>query len=340
MPLDLVKVDPKFGSQQDLISLVDTAHSLGLKVLFDCVIHGFSPDSPLLRSTPEAFIRNPDGSFARHPIWNSVSTDWASEQYLDHIRKVVRYDCETYHIDGYRVDAASFKGPNWNRIDSYASGSRSPHVMTVMLQTLREYNPDSILLNEVFGPLFYSTSNLAHDNQCEAVPWLMRQMKLGNLNAEDYRKHLWYVWSMLPEGTDRVFYTRNHDTSWFAAFEAYDPMYFAFESIHAFCGVPSVFSGDPKHPPLPGESEWRLYRSIFQARKRLEGPLDLSFPSEIPQVFHGLRGQTPFYVSLGNEPLLVRAEGRYRDVLNQYFVNSKEGLLTVEPFQVLIRESR
>jgi hypothetical protein len=42
-PLDLFAVDPKYGTQADLQELVRTAHGLGMKVLFDMVIHGFHP---------------------------------------------------------------------------------------------------------------------------------------------------------------------------------------------------------------------------------------------------------------------------------------------------------
>ena len=56
--LDPYTLDPAFGEPEDLKALVKRAHELGMRFLFDMVIHGIHPDSPLVRSHPEYFTHN------------------------------------------------------------------------------------------------------------------------------------------------------------------------------------------------------------------------------------------------------------------------------------------
>lgn len=274
-PIDLYAVDPQFGTEEDLRTLVDTAHSLGMKVLFDMVIHGFHPSSPVVKQRPEIFVHNVDGSLALHPTWKSVSTDWASNAYQDYMVKLVEHDLHKYNIDGYRIDAASYKGPNWDKripYPAYRSGADAPVLMKRMLTAMRARKPDCMFLNEVFGPVFYSVSNLSHDNQTEAVEVLMKKMTQGAYTAADYREHVQNVYAMLPPGANRVFFARNHDTSWFYHFSGYTPLFFCFEAVHAFFGIPEVFAGDPKYPFNPDDDPaiYHTYRKIFAASEQHE----------------------------------------------------------------------
>jgi hypothetical protein len=268
-PIDLYEVETKYGTKSDLKSLVHTAHALGMKVLFDMVIHGFNQQAPIIQQKPLLFIKEPTGKPALHPTWKSVSTDWASEAYQQYMVELVLHDLQEYDIDGYRIDAASYKGPNWDpniSYPAYKSGASAPVLMTKMLKAMRAKKPDAIFLNEVFGPVFYTVSNLSHDNQTEAVEMLSEKMRKGFYHADDYKQYLTQVYSMLPSGANRVFFSRNHDTSWFYHFNGYTPLYFCFEAIHAFFGIPEVFAGDAgyKHNPQPGVYE--LYRKLFDMR--------------------------------------------------------------------------
>lgn len=48
-PVDLYKMNEKYGTEQDLKEMVKTAHSLNMRVLFDMVIHGFNTTSPVVQ---------------------------------------------------------------------------------------------------------------------------------------------------------------------------------------------------------------------------------------------------------------------------------------------------
>jgi hypothetical protein len=307
-PTDLYAVDTAFGTAAELRALVDAAHRLGMRVLFDMVIHGFDERSPVTRRRPELFVHTEEGGLAKHPTWGSISTDWASEAYVRYMADYVRHDLATYDIDGYRVDAASYKGPNWDpRIPypAYASGARSPEVMRRMLDALQATKPDAVLLSEVFGPVFYSVSNLAHDNQTEAVQKFVEDMEAGRVTAADYKAHMASVHALLPEGANRVYFGRNHDTSWFYHFDGYTPRFLALDAIHALTAIPEVFAGDPKHGPNPDDDPavWSYYAALFGLRgeypELARGDLLLEeVRSDNPHVFTALR-------QLGDSVVLV-----------------------------------
>lgn len=272
-PIDQFAVEEAYGSEEDLKQLVVEAHRLGLKVLFDMVIHGMNEKSELPKQRPELFCRDEKGELARHPTWKSITFDWASPAYRKYMVTLALHDLEKYGIDGYRVDAQTFKGPTWDPklpYPAYATGSASHEIIAEMLAAMRAKKPDVTMLSEVFGPLFYTCCDLVHDNQTEAPQYFLNLYAEGRASARDYREHIAEVYDALPEGALRVYFARNHDTSWFYKFGGYTPRFLALEAAHAFFGVPEVFAGDPKHGPSPDEDAavWGYYRKLFAARAK------------------------------------------------------------------------
>lgn len=272
-PLDLYTVNEAYGTPSDLKQLVAEAHELGMRVLFDMVIHGFNPRSGVVNDRPDLFVKTDTGGLALHPTWKSVTTDWASPAYQQYMADLVRHDVREYGIDGYRVDAATYKGAGWNPeapYPAYRDGSAAPELMEAMLRAMRETRPDAVLLSEVFGPAFYGVCNLAHDNQTEAVQLLLEKMDAGTYTAQDYKRHLELVFSVLPSGANRVFFARNHDTSWFFRFGGYTPRFLSMDAVHIFFAIPEFFAGDPGHGPHPEDDPavYNWYSRMLAYRKR------------------------------------------------------------------------
>lgn len=296
-PIDYYEIKPELGTKEELQALVEEAHRLEMRVMFDMVIHGFNEDSPILQQRPDLFVHKVGGGIVRHATWRSMSTDWASEAYQSYMAELARHHAETYNMDGYRLDAAAYKGPNWMpdlAYPAYRSGTASPAVIRAIRDGLQAVNPEATILNEVFGPVFYSVSNLSHDNQTSAAQVFLEQMKAGRVTARHYKEHLENVYAMLPEGANRVFYARNHDTSWFYHFNGYTPRFMAMEAIHAFTAIPSVFAGDPNNGPNPDSSVYAYYEDLFELRERFpelaDGTLLLrEVESSEPKVFTSVR---------------------------------------------------
>jgi glycosidase len=363
MPVDPFVVEPKFGTEADLQEMVRTAHALGMKVFFDMVIHGLSPKSRWAQARDSLFIQDAAGTPLPHPVWKSTSTDWADPAYQQFMVDLVRHDLKTYDIDGYRVDAATYKGPSWepNRPEPpYRAGAAAPELMQKMLAAMQALKPGAVLLSEVFGPAFYTVSNLVHDNQCEAPQYCLEQLAAGRYTARDYWHHLANVYDALPRGANRVLYTRNHDTSWFFHFNGYTKPFFAFEAVHALFGIPEVFAGDPNHPHHPDDDPavYATYARYFEFRQAnpvfRQGEVRLrDAQSDNAQVFAGTRalaGQTGIgLVSFSERPESVTltlqvpappAVLRLRDVLTGQFlevprVGTHTYALRLQPYQVL-----
>jgi glycosidase len=361
-PIDLFQVNSDYGSEKDLQELVKTAHSLGMKVLFDMVIHGMNEKSPLMMERPELFCKDKDGNIVRHPTWKSMTFDWASPDYQAFMMSLVQHDLDVYDIDGYRVDAASYKGPNWDPMlpyPAFRSGAAAPELMANMLETLRRTKPDAVLLSEVFGPLFHHICNFVHDNQTEAAQMMIEKIDAGEATAETYKTHLADVFDMLPPGANRVFYTRNHDTSWFYHFKGYTPRFLAFEAVHALCAIPEIFSGDPDHGPNPEDdpATYNYYQQLFALRGKyktlVEGrPLFREVVSSNPLVFSAIKEwgdqRMLILVSMSRQKETVTLQfdpsiGRIASVVRLIGLNKneaimKDSMLTLEPFAVFVGE--
>jgi starch synthase (maltosyl-transferring) len=271
-PLDFYTVDPDYGSATDLRQLVAEAHRLGFHVLFDMVIHGFDPLSPVVRQHPEFFCHDENGQIALHPEWKSATVDWAHPGYRRYMAALARHHAEKFGFDGYRVDAASFKGPNWDPAlpyPAYLSGTAALELLREMLAAIRAVNPDAVLLNEVFGPLYYGVCDLAHDNMTMGPQIFLEKLALGEATALDYKRHMQAVLDLLPSGARRVYFARNHDTSWFYHFNGYTPAFLALDAVHILLAIPEIFAGDPDHGPnLDDDPEViAFYRRLLAKRR-------------------------------------------------------------------------
>jgi glycosidase len=353
MPLDLFEVKPEYGTKEELKQLVGRAHELGMKVFFDMVIHGFSAKSSTLQDEPEMFVRTESGSFEKHRVWKSISTDWASEEYSNYMKRLVRHDILTYNIDGYRVDAASFKNPGWNPdlpYPAYKCGSDAAALLTGMIGAMREIKPEAMMLSEVFGPLFYTVSNLGHDNNTEAPGLFLELLEKKEVTITDYKLHLERTRLMLPKDARRVYFARNHDTSWFYHFNGYTRPFMNLEAIHALCGIPEIFAGDTC-TINPDEAVFNQYKQLFRIKGKhkafSKGSLFLSeIASDQPNVFAAVReykGEAFLVlVSVDANPVVVnlRTTGKLSGILKQKGSSEMERIFSDQPAKTIANPDR
>lgn len=105
---DYRTVDPALGGEEALDRFLAAAHSLGLRVIMDIVFNHTSPDSLLVSTHPEWFIKDRDGRPSRKV------DDWSDVVDLDFSVPAVRtWLVDTLvlwlnrGIDGFRCDVAS-----------------------------------------------------------------------------------------------------------------------------------------------------------------------------------------------------------------------------------------
>ncbi len=144
--------DTSYGSPEDLKSLVDAAHQLGLMVLLDVVYNHFGPEGNYLHAYCPQFF-NP----AHHTPWGAaINFDGeASRTVRDFFVHNVLYWIEEYGMDGLRLDAI-----HAIRDDS------DPHIVVEIARALRE------------GPGRGRHVHLVLENEANESRYLERDAKL------------------------------------------------------------------------------------------------------------------------------------------------------------------
>ncbi|MBJ9943609.1 malto-oligosyltrehalose trehalohydrolase [Burkholderia multivorans] len=92
--------DASYGRPEELKSLIDAAHGLGLQVFLDVVYNHFGPDGNLLPRYAPAFFRDD-----RHTAWGPA-IDFSRAQTSAFFIENALYWIDEYRFDGLRIDAA------------------------------------------------------------------------------------------------------------------------------------------------------------------------------------------------------------------------------------------
>ena len=113
---DYSAIDPSLGTSQDLVTLVSTAHGLGMHVILDEVLNHTSWDNALITQHPEYYLhcdnnRSNAGSIG---IGADFFKDVAQLDYITqpdmglrpYITNMLLSWIQTYDIDGFRFDTA------------------------------------------------------------------------------------------------------------------------------------------------------------------------------------------------------------------------------------------
>lgn len=116
---DFYDINPEFGSLDDFITLVDTAHEMGFKVIMDMVFnhtgwdHSWITDHPEWYTTSNGEIIHPPGT-----NWLDVADlNFSNDALVEELGKILTYWVDDYHIDGFRFDyAAGVPKSVWNSL--------------------------------------------------------------------------------------------------------------------------------------------------------------------------------------------------------------------------------
>ena len=99
----------RFGTPEDLKSLVDTAHGMGLRVIMD-LVHSHAVKNErdglsLFDGTPYQYFH--DGPKGWHRAWDSRCFDYGKTGVLHFLLSNCRYWLDEFHFDGYRFDGVT-----------------------------------------------------------------------------------------------------------------------------------------------------------------------------------------------------------------------------------------
>ncbi len=145
---DYYGVNASYGTSADLTNLINTAHSLGMKVILDEVLNHTSWDNALTTQHPE-YYRHSDGNAynvaSEEQAFNFsdvVQLDYSNQSYglWTYMYNMLKSWITTYNVDGFRFDTA----------DDPSGPSRNiPQPFWQQLRTsLEATKPDILMLGE------------------------------------------------------------------------------------------------------------------------------------------------------------------------------------------------
>ena len=108
---DYLKVNPEFGTLDDLKHFVAAAHQQGMYVILDWVANHTAWDNVLVTEHPEWYARNWKGDFRPTPWfdWSDIiDLDYSHPELRKYMTDALKYWVREADIDGYRCDVAGF----------------------------------------------------------------------------------------------------------------------------------------------------------------------------------------------------------------------------------------
>jgi 1,4-alpha-glucan branching enzyme len=150
----------RFGTPEDLKSLVDEAHGMGLRVIMD-IVHSHAVKNErdglsLFDGTPYQYFH--DGSKGWHSAWDSRCFDYGKTEVLHFLLSNCRYWLDEFRFDGYRFDGVTSMlywdhglGRAFTCYADYFDGSMDDDAwcyLALANRVIHEVNPSAITIAE------------------------------------------------------------------------------------------------------------------------------------------------------------------------------------------------
>jgi glycosidase len=264
---DYFRVNPEFGSLDDLKHFVSAVHAQGMHVILDWVANHTAWDNPLVTEHPEWYARDWKGDFRPTPWWDwpdIIDLDYEQEGIRRFMTEALKYWVSAVDIDGYRCDVAGFLPTDfWNRARTELDAIK-PVFMLAEWE-----NRD--LHSEAFDMTYAWTWN-------ETV----HKITMGQANLNSLYKY--YSWNekAFPANGMRMLFVSNHDkNAWEGTeFEQFgDGLETAIVLSVVSEGMPLIYNGQEAGNPRrlaffeKDPIEWKqhplgdLYKKLFALKK-------------------------------------------------------------------------
>ena len=197
---DYEKIDPEYGTEQDAKEFIDEAHKLGMRVMFDLVFLHCGPNAKLVKTHPEYFRKNPDGSM-HLTVWKFPEFDFTKSEVREYFWANMEYWVRELGCDGYRMDVADgIPLDFWEEARRRMDKIRTDVCFFAEGQRVQ----DQLLAFDLnYGFSFWGTLKYLYDKDGKGQNWL----------ASDVRKICERMKNERPIGARIVHYLDNHDLS-------------------------------------------------------------------------------------------------------------------------------
>ena len=102
---DYYRIDPEYGTDEDLKRFTAYAHELGMRVILDLVYYHCGPCAVFIPHHPDFVKREADGS-VRNGRWHFPELNFDSPALREYLLANMEYFIREFDVDGYRCDVA------------------------------------------------------------------------------------------------------------------------------------------------------------------------------------------------------------------------------------------
>jgi len=219
----------RFGTPEDLKTLVDTAHAAGLMVIMD-IIHSHAVSNEvegLSRFDGTLYQYFHDGPRGLHEAWNSRCFDYGKHQVLHFLLSNCRFWLDEYSFDGFRFDGITSMiyhhhglGKSFTSYDDYFDESVDEDALTYLAlanRLIHDVRRDALTIAEDISGMpglaaGFSEGGFGFDYRfAMGVPdYWIRLIK--EMPDEDWpMEHLWYELTNRRGDEKTISYAESHD---------------------------------------------------------------------------------------------------------------------------------
>ncbi|MGB8358455.1 MAG: alpha amylase C-terminal domain-containing protein [Bacteroidales bacterium] len=150
----------RFGTPDELMELIDTAHGMGLRVIMD-LIHSHAVANTLeglglLDGDPALYFHK--GARRMHVAWDSLCYDYGKPKVAHFLLSNCKYWLEEFHFDGFRFDGITSMlyydhglGSNFTSYKQYFDGNEDTDAivyLTLANKLIHAFNPGATTIAE------------------------------------------------------------------------------------------------------------------------------------------------------------------------------------------------
>ena len=289
--VDHFSIDPRLGSEADFDTLIEQAHSRGIRVVLDGVFNHVGRSNPLFQ---RAIAPDASDSDREWFLFSDPSDPSRADSFEGH-DSLVGFNLDSPAVQQYVADAMAHwlaRGADGWRLD--AAYTMPAGFWTTVLPGLRERFPDAWFVGEmIHGDYagYVAESGLDSVTQYELWKGIFNSINEGNLFelAHGLKRNGEFSETFLPQT-----FIGNHDVTRIASAITDERLHGHALALLLFLpGTPSIYYGDeqgyrgikedraggddeirPVFPPLPsdlapwGESVHRLHQRLIALRRR------------------------------------------------------------------------
>lgn len=150
----------RFGTPDELKSLIDTAHEMGIAVIMD-IVHSHAVKNEVeglgnLAGDPCQYFYS--GDRREHPAWDSLCFDYGKDEVVHFLLSNCKYWLNEFHFDGFRFDGVTSMlyyshglGESFSGYGDYYNGHEDDNAicyLTLANELIHEVNPKAITIAE------------------------------------------------------------------------------------------------------------------------------------------------------------------------------------------------